>query len=110
MSTWYLREKPKNGVDLSAIDDLFADSLVVKQAIAQAKKLRSYVASEVVVSGTVKEIPRMIGSPQYLFRVYTKIFGREKAERKMNDGKLEVVKVELSDITHGMGVGCLTDG
>jgi hypothetical protein len=107
-STWHLREKPKKPITVD-IDDLFADSLAIKKAREQMKKLKVHVADRVLVSGTHEEIPRMIGSKHYLFRAYTRIFG-DKAAKRISEGKFEVIKIELDDITRGMGVGCLTDG
>jgi hypothetical protein len=110
LSTWYVREIPKKRVDIDHVDDLFSDDISLKQLRrGDRNKEREYIVRDIVVSGTSKEIPRMIGSSNYLFRVFSSIFGKEKAWGKIEAGKHEIVKIELNKETKGTGFGCLTD-
>ncbi len=110
LSTWYVREVPKKKVNISHVEDLFSDDISLKQLRrSDKKKGREYVVENIIVAGTSKEIPRMIGSPNYLFRVFSSIFGKEKAWSKISEGKYEVIKIELNKETKGIGFGCLTD-
>lgn len=109
LSTWYVRKLPKEPVNLVDIDDLFSNENIRKVRGNSKDREEEFTVQGIIVSGTHKEIPRMINSPHYLFRVFSSIFGKEKAQSKIDGGRYEVVKIELNKETKGMGFGCLTD-
>jgi len=109
LSTWHLRDKPKKAVNLDAVDDLFSDDLTLKKLRdPRRKKEKEYIAKNIVVSGTSKEIWRMTTSDNYLFQVFSDVFGKSKAAKKIKEGKIEVVRVELDSEILGWGVGQLS--
>jgi hypothetical protein len=109
LSTWHIRELPKEPTNLVDIDDLFSDRNLRKVRSNPKDRKKEFIVQDIIVSGTHKEIPRMINSPHYLFRVFSSIFGKEKAQSKIDGGRYEVVRIELNKETKGMGFGCLTD-
>jgi hypothetical protein len=109
LSTWHVREVSKEGYATVDID-LFADESALRKVKSKIKDTKKkFIVQDIVVSGTHEDIPRMINSPNYLFRVFSSIFGKEKAWSKISEGKYEVIKIELNKETKGTGFGCLTD-
>lgn len=109
LSTWHIRELPKESTKLVDIDDLFSDSNLRKVRGKSKDRKKEFIVQDIVVSGSHKEIPRMINSSNYLFRVFSSIFGKEKAQSKITGGRYEVTKIVLNKETKGLGIGCLVD-
>jgi hypothetical protein len=64
------------------------------------------VVEEILVAGEHEHIPLIAKSDLYLRRVYRRIYGKgAKFDNAFNEKRLKVLKIELSELTFGLGVG-----